>query len=56
MTVMIFIVSPCILKIHQLLKPNKWTTMHCVYSKARIKTLKKLLHNFSKELCVLPDD
>jgi hypothetical protein len=31
-------------KIRQLLKTNKCTTMYCVYSKTRIKTLKKLLH------------
>jgi hypothetical protein len=40
----IFIVAPCILKINQLLKTNKCTTIYCVYSKIRIKTLKKLLH------------
>jgi hypothetical protein len=36
----IFIVAPCILKIHQLLRTNKCTTMYCIYSKIRIKTLK----------------
>jgi hypothetical protein len=40
----IFIVAPCILKIHQLLKTNKCTPMYCVYSKTRIKTFKKLLY------------
>jgi hypothetical protein len=40
----IFIVAPCILKIHQLLKTNKYTNMYCVYSKTRTETVKKLLH------------
>jgi hypothetical protein len=34
----IFIVAPCILKIHQLLKTNKCTNMYCVYSKTRINS------------------
>jgi hypothetical protein len=31
-------------RIHQLLKTNKCTNMSCVYSKTRIKTVKKLLY------------
>jgi hypothetical protein len=33
-----------IMQIHQLLKTNKCTIIYFVYSKIRIKTLKKLLH------------
>jgi hypothetical protein len=44
LNISIFIVSPCILMIHQLLKTNKCTIIYCVYSKTLIKTVKKLLH------------